>query len=531
MTKTKSIYTDVLIVGSGGAGLRAALEARTLGVQVLIASKSPLGVNTCTIYSAGGFKAGLGGPTTLDFFKKALRWGRSINNQKLLKVFAEEGASRLLELEKLGVHVIPRVGGCWVTGPPPMFGKGLTDPLKATALRTGVKVLERVMVTDLAIADGRLTGALALDSDANLITIESKSAILASGGGCQVYSKTDNPRGITGDGYAIALRAGARLLDMEFVQFSPLGIAEPDMPTSLVLIPSSTLINSLGEKIVEKYKLTKGEPSDTLARAIEREVSEGRGTNRAVLADLTKIPDTFWKEQNNHTKNLTWLLRKHANKQVLHIFPLAHYFLGGVLIDDKCQTNIPGLYAAGEVTGGIHGANRVPGNALTELIVFGARAGRFAAEYANKTAEKPHIDPRFIAEKSREILDIGNGTVPPKTLRKRIHEVMWKFLGIVRNEEGVKKAIEELKEVKVQTKAILAKNRAELIEALEVKNMCQVAEMLALASQFRTESRGSHYRSDYPTQDDSKWLNNVIITLKGERVELIKKPVILNSDS
>jgi fumarate reductase (CoM/CoB) subunit A len=474
----------------------------------------------------------MSGPSPESHFERTVQWGRYINNQVLAKILAEESPSRLLELRKFNVEVIPRKGGIWVTGPPSMFGKGLVDPLQRTALEMGVKALERVMVIDLMSSDGTVTGALGLDSKAELVAIEAKATILATGGAGQVYSRTDNPSGIAGDGYAMAFRAGADLLDMEFVQFSPLGLAEAGMPVMAFSIPPSILVNELGENIMEKYNLIPEEHSDSLARAIVSETGEGARArdNSAVMADLSKIPEEFWKGETNHAKHIQWLLRKHKDKRFVRIFPFAHYFLGGVLIDEKSQTGIAGLYAAGEVAGGVHGANRIGGNALPECIVFGARAGASAAEYA-KTVEKPGIDQNSIEEKGNEIKETLDRPQEhdntPRTIKKRIQEAMWKNVGITRNQEGLRRGLTELEVIDTTMNAVAARNRIELIEAFEAENMLETAKIVASAAQFRKESRGSHYRADHPTRDDKGWLKNVIITPRDDGLKLSARSAIL----
>jgi fumarate reductase (CoM/CoB) subunit A len=535
--KTKIIHTDVLIVGSGGAGLMAALEARKFGAEVLIASKTPLGLASCTFYSMGGFKAAVGGLSQEDLFIKTIEYGRYLNNQRLVEILVEEGPYRLLELEKFGVHLVPHFGGYWVTGSSGKRGQELTKSLKEACLKGGVKALENVIIIDLILTSGKVAGAFAVDlENSDVLAIGAKSTILATGGSGQIYSRTDNPSRITGDGYAIAFRAGAELIDMEFVQFTPIGLAEPNLPTLLFssdeILSVGTLRNALGEDLNKKYKLSKrfiGEHSDIVMRSMGLELHNGRGIDDSLLLDLTHLPDNIRVKEGVHQEEIEMILSRVAKsgldikQKPIRVSPLAHCVLGGIRINERCETSLPGLYAAGEVTGGVHGANRLGGNALTELMVFGSRAGKYAAECASAT-KSLHVESKSVKEKLEEISEFLNKSgkgVNPEEIKRHIKEIMWKYVGIVRSESSLKEAIDRLDYIR-QTKLseVFVANWIELLAAFEATNMLQVAEIITRSALFREETRAMHFRVDYPQQDDKKWLSNSLITSEQGRIQL-----------
>jgi len=541
----KTIHTDVLVVGSGGAGLRAALEARKFKAEVSIASKGPLGAGTCTLISGGGFKAPVQGVTCEDHLERTLAWGKHIGNKPLAEILVREAPFRLLELKEFGVNLIPRVGGFWAGGPPNLRGQGLTRPLTEAALRADVKALERVMVFDVIIESGRVIGAVALDlENGQIIAIEAKSVLLATGGFSQIYSRTDNPLDITGDGHAIAYRAGADLQDMEFTQFSPLGLAEPGLPTRLVsageILALATLRNASGEDLSVKYGL-KGpstqhyfveEHSDRAVRDIGLELHKGQGIEGVVLLDLATVPSDYWNKKDSHAGELKALLSFLASKGLdakktpIRVLPLAHFSLGGVRINEFCETGIPGLYAACEVSGGIHGANRLGGNALTEAIVFGARAGMKAAQYAHE-AEAVRIEKTEIIEKIEQVSEVRNrepvSEKSPQKMKERIKDVMWKYVGIARNESGLTTALKEIETITQDySSGVWGRNPIEIMGTLEALNMLQVSDTVARTALHRKESRGMHFRTDYPEQDDEKWVVNLVVSSKRNEIRTIK---------
>ena len=536
----KVIDTDVLVVGSGAAGLGAAIEARRQGVEVLLTSKSLTGLANCSIYSAGGFTAPFGTLTKENHFRTTIVTGRYLNNQRLVEVLVDEAPSRPLKLKDYGVKLALGDGGCDVVGGTfPMEGAGLVDPLVRYARSVGVKTLERTMITDL-LSDGTANWAVGFNvQDGKRILVNAKAVVLATGGAGQVYRRNDNPIRTTGDGYAIAYELGLPLMDMEFVQFWPIGSVEPGYPV-LLLDPAPSILgygvlqNIRGEDIAKKYgldpRLASYTQRDAWANAIAKEIYEGRGEGDTVLLNVTKLPESLKKHQfiqflSKHLKGFPILTKP------LHVTPIAHHFMGGIPIDEECKTDLQGLFAAGEVTGGIHGANRLGGNALTDCIVYGARAGQHATEHV-KTKPKSQVDKTQVKQKlervgqiaAREVSDLGN----PKLVMARVQEIMWEKAGVIRNQQSLLEAEKELTQLKEENlPKLFGRKPHEVMEAVEATNMFIVASLVVKAALARKESRGAHCRTDYPNQDDKNWLKHVVLTKKHEETIVDTRLVVM----
>lgn len=536
----KVIETDVLVVGSGAAGLAAAIEARKRGVEVLLTSKSLTGLANCSIYSAAGLTAPFGTFTKENHFKTTIETGKYINNQRLVEVLVNEAPSRLLKLQEYGVKLVIDNGGCDVVGGTfPMQGAGLTDPLVRYAKSVGVKTLERMMITDF-LSDGTAKGAVGFSvQNEKHILVNAKAVVLATGGAGQVYQRNDNPIRTSGDGYVIGYELGLSLIDMEFVQFWPIGAVELGYPMLLIEPPQSileygTLQNIHGEDIAKKYsldpRLAYYTQRDAWTNAIAKEISQGRGEGDTVLLNLTKLPESLKKHQfiqflSKHLKGFPILTKP------LHVTPLAHHFMGGIPIDEECKTDLPGLFAAGEVTGGIHGANRLGGNALSDCIVHGARAGQHAAEHA-KTKPRSQVDKTLAKQKlervgqiaTREVSDLGN----PKLLIASVQEIMWAKAGVIRSQQSLLKAEKELAQLKEENlPRLFGRKPHEVMEAVEATNMFIVAGLVVTAALTRKESRGSHCRIDYPNQDDKNWLKHLVLTKKLKETNVDTRPVVM----
>jgi succinate dehydrogenase/fumarate reductase flavoprotein subunit len=527
------VDTDVLIIGSGLAGLVAAIEARKYGAEVILASKSLTGFANCSAFSGGTFTAPLGAFSKESHFKTTMVAGRHINNQKLVKTLVNEAAYCVFKLKEWGVKIAVGDGCCRVVeGNFPMKGAEAVNPLVRLVKGIGIKTLESIMIIDL-LSDEKVNGAIAFNvHNGKRICISAKAVVLATGGAGQVYYRNDNPVRTTGDGYAIAFNLGLPLIDMEFVQFWPIGSAEPGYPMFYLEPPqlfleSGMLQNIKGEDIAEKYrlnpKLVYSVQRDAWAKAIAMEIHEGRGDGDAVLLNFTKLPKSL--KENDFIRFLSKIFKESPIlTNPLHVSPLAHHFMGGIIIDEKCNTAIPGIFAAGEVTGGLHGANRLGGNALTECLVFGARAGRYAAEYAKVKPKKPVDETqtkqkfkRIDAIAAMEISEHGN----PKTVKEKIQKVMWEKAGLIRTQQGLIGALEDLRQLKEENIPSLYGRKAhEIMEAIEVENLLTVANLILMAALTRTESRGAHYRIDYSDQDDKNWLKHVILTKKKEKIEI-----------
>ena len=520
--------TDVLIVGSGAAGLVAAIEAKKKGVEVLLVSKSRTGYASCSIYSGGGFTTPRGSLTEDGFFDMTVTAGEFINDQDLVEVLVKEANPRLTELERYGVEVvlddISWPGRSFVPGEFPLAGMSFMKKLTEFARDVGVQMLESVLITSL-LGDDAANGALGIDSGNRTVCINSKAVILASGGAGQIYERNDNPVQITGDGYRMALESGLQLIDMEFIQFFPTGTCEDGYPKFMIPLPNEVvqggaLRNAQGEGIAERYgldpKLIYSVQRDAWARALAKEIFSGRGDAGSVLLDMRDL-----------SPDIQEIFRKHyyckafrnfpISDKPIHIIPLAHTHLGGIPIDGSCRTSMAGLYAVGEVTGGLHGANRVGGNALTECLVFGARAGHNAAEYANSN-KLTAIDEHQAYEKLSESKEISDRkpteSGDPRKVKALIQSIAWRKAGIIRSRKSLSDARESLERIAEENLPRLYGSKPrEVWAAVEAINLHTVARLVTAAAMERTESRGSHYREDYPGKDE-RWLKHVSLRME-----------------
>jgi fumarate reductase (CoM/CoB) subunit A len=524
--------SDVLVIGTGGAGLRAAIEAHEKGTDVLVVCKSPAGYNNATVVAGGGFRAAMGGLTAEEHIEDTLQVGNQINDRSLVEVFAREGGKRVLELKRFGVDMRVRKGGISVGDTPGLMGLGMTKPLVEHLRGEGVRILENIIVTRLLKSGGAVVGAVGYDAkNGGPCVFSFKAVVLATGGAGALYERTDNPRRVTGDGYSLAFHAGASLRDMEFTQFYPLALAEPGHPPYRIGGPLSEegkIINGHGENIPEKHGVTARplvlKSRGPLSVAIMREILGGNGLDGAVLFDAT---DVFRKRKDENwlsTGRYAYFKDKvGAAERPLRVAPISHFNMGGVVADENGRTGVEGLYAAGEVVGGVHGANRHGGNALTDIIVFGARAGAEAAVYARS---RERVDLDGLAEPEIECFgSFSSGGSDPMELMAALKRLMWVKVGLVRTEKGLKEALEGVKELKRKAKNIAARTSREMLVALEVPMALDAAGLILRAAMERTESRGAHFREDYPDADDS-WIKTVILRKgKGDEIDVSTRPI------
>ncbi|MBI4763902.1 MAG: FAD-binding protein [Deltaproteobacteria bacterium] len=520
----QTIETDVLVLGSGAAGLRAAIEARKFGVKVLLISKSAIGLGNNTAISGSGLAAGTGWRVPDDspdlHFKDTVIGGRYMSNQRLVEVMTREIGDEVLELESFGVrfrkrgeifHMALMAGH---SHPRNVFGDkaigtDLTLPLRDYAIAKGITQKSGVLITGLLITDNEAAGAVGLDEAGGLYIFRTQSIVLASGGAGQIYLRTSNAGGSTGDGTILALEAGVPLVDMEFVQFSMSG---PN--TEMFCAREGAVIrNAPGENILEKYGLS--DPvlmtRDAVSKAIMLEILAGRSHGGETLTlDTTPI-------SAERFEKMRVLLPKNTPTDKRH-FPIglySHFFMGGVKINEETETGVDRLYAAGEVCGGVNGANRLGGNALAESFVFGKIAGRKAAQRARSKRSLPETAKEASRELSRlTVLASSTGGEGIKEIQRLLRTIMWHKAGIIRNKEGLQTALDEIKTLTARFKSITVKNFKDLSDALKLENMLRVSDMVARSALLRTESRGAHYRSDYPEENNSLWLKNIEIYKK-----------------
>ena len=534
-----ALKTDVLVIGAGAAGLRAAIEAHRSGVDVLLVSKTPVGLGSCSTYAGGGFQASFGKLTPKAHFERTVKGGKFLNNQKLVEVMTREGAARLLELREFGVDIETNDGTARVKRSFMMNGAGLTLPLAEFTRKSGVRILENVVVARLEKRGDTVIGAAGFNRlNGKAVSLQAKSVVLASGGAGRIYSRTDNPVGTTGEGYAMAYEAGARLIDMEFVQFFPFGLVEPGLPMFLFnpgIVEIGRLVNTEGKEFLRDAGFSPGrdfiEHRDAMSKLICIEIQEGKGDRDAVLLDLKGAED------REHSVRMLgefkeikrrWLSKIDLAKQCIHIAPLEHYFMGGIEIDENGATSLPGLYAAGEVTGGVDGANRLGGNALTNTIVFGARAGRAAAQYSKSQErfETGDLGTREIEKNLSEIRARPHSPgARPREIRNRLQATMTRCVGVIRSQETLEKAHACIQELRRDLSRIYATTTWELAEVLEVESMLTVAEIVTRCASERKESRGAHYRLDYPNEDKS-WLKNILVERSGSEIKVQAREIV-----
>ena len=541
---------DVLVIGAGGAGLRAAIEAKKTGTEPIVVCKGgfPSG---CTQHAMGAIQAAYDpGDSTDNHLKDTVIGGCFLNDQNLVKTMVDQSVRAVQDLEKFGTlfqkqdgkYKLITFGGYSypraVVSYEPYAGgfiKGLINEVR----KLEIEVMERIMITRLLTNNGAVVGAMGLNvKTGDLVTFKAKSTILATGGAGHLYSLTTNPEDVTGDGYFMAYMAGAELMDMEFIQSRACIIHPPTlrgMPTpadGLVSI-GGRFYNGLGERYMKKYDPVKIEKvtRDLIAIFAYKEIKEGRGTpHGGIYNDLSGVSEdelkrfhSFLARCKNAGIDPSW--------QPIEWAPGVHHFMGGVRINEKAETTVPGLFACGEVTAGVHGANRVAANALTDTQVFGAIAGRSAAEKALvKTSPKICMkDVESERERIFRIYEREEGE-DAKAIRALVQGIMSNYVGVIRREDELRKALNELERLSKRAQRIYIpdeKNYEELGKTIETLNLINVGKMVTKAALMRTESRGAHYREDFPQRDDKNWLKNITIRFYNGEMLLKTRPVNL----
>jgi succinate dehydrogenase/fumarate reductase flavoprotein subunit len=521
------IQTDILVIGGGAAGLRAAIEAREHDLNVTLVSESVVGFRNNTAISSGGFAAsgiskGLGDSPEVHF-EDTIKAGRFINDQRMAEKLAQNITQQVYDLMRFGCnfrktdeeliirhgsgHTYPR--GVAVES---FKGINITIPMRRYAAEIGVKFIEGILVTRLLQADHGVVGVLGLDNKGQVVIINAKSTILATGGAGQIYLKTSNAPETTGDGYALAYEAGATLRDMEFVQFYPttwgrnvrkLCSYERYMPVG------ATLKNSLGQDIlkVQGIKNVTSVTRDRLTRIIMREIIEGRAIDGDLIFDFTTV-----NRENTEELYRSGLMHKSSFPDNLPVSPCVHFFMGGAKVNENGETCITGLYAAGEVCGGLHGANRLMGNAISEALVFGTIVGKTVSVAASKVdrVPPPQSEVSDEIERLNKLASTGDRR-DVNQLHQALKHVMWEKVGILRSKKSLEDAREEIDALREQLTAISPSDYRQLPQVVKLNNMLTVSEMVCSAALMRTESRGSHYRTDYAEEDDKEWLKVIEI--------------------
>ena len=528
---------DIWVVGSGAAGLAAAIAARRQGMDVKVVGKARPGRGTATLLSGGGFTGAWDGGRAEEHRTRTLTAGRGLNEHDLVEALVAEAPERFRELIGWGLEVESRPGHINAKGQAPIFGENIVRCLVAKADEVGVAFQSHLVVRGLAADDaGAFLVAYAPDKG-GWVGLVGRAVVLASGGAGALYRRHDNPQRITGDSYALAFAAGAPLQDLEFVQFYPLCLAEPGLPP-LLIPPGATdrgrIINDRGEDILVKYGITKrpaGERErDRLSQAIFREIER---EGREVFANLTTLSDKDWRGDSFSSNSREFLCRRCSlDERPVRLAPAAHFMVGGVCVDTAGATSVPGLFAAGEAAGGLHGANRLGGNALSETVVFGTRAGLAAAAWAGNRREPGKRGSeaqltRFIPEPAR-----GASEATAAELLARLRRVMWEDVGVLRNRADLERgrdAIAEIAAAAARTGGVGEPDEFQRI--LEVQLAAQAASLIVEAALRREESRGAHFREDFPQSDDAKWLGHIKVQRKnGDAAWNFERSAVWGSD-
>ena len=580
---------DVLVIGAGGAGLRAAIESAHSGASVGLICKSLLG-KAHTVMAEGGIAAALANVDDRDnwkvHFADTMRGGQYLNNWRMAEIHAKEAPDRVNELEALGAVFDRTADGRILQR---NFGGHKYPRLAHVGDRTGLEIIRTLQdhavhqpidvhmectIVSLLKDGNRISGALGYDRERGRFKLfEAKAVVLATGGIGRAFSVTSNSWEYTGDGQALAYNAGAALQDMEFVQFHPTGMVWPPSVRGILVTEGvrgegGILVNKEGRRFMfddipenyrgqtadneeEGWRYTQGDKNarrppelltrDHVARAIMKEVREGRGSpHGGVFLDISWISSKLSNAEEHIKKKLPSMYHQFKQladiditKEPMEVGPTTHYVMGGIRVDGDTQmSSVPGLFAAGEVGAGLHGANRLGGNSLSDLVVFGMRAGKYAAEFAARqsSAKVDTQQADAIVRVALEPFDRAGGGEGPYQVEHDLQTMMQALVGIVRREDEMRRALEALKTLKERARKVSVTGNREYNPgwhtALDLQNLLTVSEIVARAALERKESRGGHFRDDFPEKDPSYGKFNIVIRrgANGE-MQVTREPI------
>ena len=536
---------DVIIIGAGGAGLRAAIEASSLGCSVGLICKSLLG-KAHTVMAEGGVAAALANVDPQDgwqvHFGDTMRGGQFINNYRMAELHAKESPARVYELEEwgalfdrtpdgkimqrpFGAHTYRRL--CHVGD---RTGLEMIRTLQDKTVASGVEVYMETTLTRLLKDGHRIAGAFGyVRETGRFVLFKAKAVVLATGGWGKVFKVTSNSWECTGDGVMMAYDAGAELIDMEMVQFHPTGMVWPPgvrgiLVTEGVRGEGGILKNNKGERFMERYDPKKLDLSsrDVVARAIYTEVQEGRGSEHGgAYLDIThRGPEYIKKKLPSMHEQFLKLADIDITKQPMEVAPTIHYAMGGVRVEpETAASTVPGLFAAGEVAGGLHGANRLGGNSLSDLLVFGRRAGAGAATYVKSLSSAPKVDEAQIEAEKKLLLRPFNeaGTENPYQIHEELQNAMQEGAGLARTAESLEKALKKILELQQRAQQTRVPG-SRLYNpgwhtARDIIFMLTVSEAIVRCAIERKESRGAHWRKDFLSKDET-WGKQNLVTYK-----------------
>ena len=593
MTNYETFEYDVLVIGAGGAGLRAAIEASAAGVKVGLVCKSLLG-KAHTVMAEGGIAAALANVDDRDnwrvHFSDTMRGGQYVNNWRMAELHAKEAPARVRELEAWGAvfdrtadgrilqrnfggHRYPRLAHVG-----DRTGLEMIRTLQDHGIHQGIEVyMEHTIVT--LLKDGeQIAGAFGYDRERGRFKLfKAKAVVLATGGVGRAYKITSNSWEYTGDGQSLAYHAGAELIDMEYVQFHPTGMIWPPSVMGILVTEGvrgegGVLLNNQGKRFMfgsipepyraqtadnpeEGWRYTQGDKNsrrppelltrDHVSRCIMDEVKNGRGSpHGGVFLDIAWIKEKIPNAAEHIKKKLPSMYHQFmqlANlditKEPMEVGPTTHYIMGGVRVDGETQmSNVPGLFAAGEVAAGLHGANRLGGNSLSDLLVFGKLAGEFAAKFAQQ--QKPaQIDDSQIEEAARQALapfdraiDPGANGEGPYQVQHDLQDTMQTLVGIVRRQDEMTQALDTLGSLKERADKVSVRGHREYNPgwhtSLDLTHLLTVSEAITRAAIERKESRGGHFRDDFPAKDAAEGKVTIVVRKAGDgSMEVRREPI------
>jgi len=581
-TKYETHEYDVVVIGAGGAGLRAAVEASAQGAKTALICKSLLG-KAHTVMAEGGIAAAMGNVYPEDnwkvHFRDTMRGGKLLNNWRMAQIHAQEAPDRVLELEEWGALfdrtqdglILQRdFGGhryARLAHVGDRTGLEMIRTLQQHAVHKGIDVYMECNLQRLLTDSGRISGAFGYWRESGkFILFKCKAVVLATGGGGKAWKVTSNSWEYSGDGVTMAADVGADLMDMEFMQFHPTGMVWPPSVRGILVTEGvrgdgGTLKNSQGERFMFRYipEFFKAEtadsekeadawyedkrnrrtpdllPRDEVARAINSEVKAGRGTpHGGVFLDIAsrRPADYIQRRLPSMYHQFKELADVDITKEPMEVGPTCHYAMGGVRVDaDSTATTVPGLFAAGEVAAGLHGANRLGGNSLSDLLVFGRRAGLYAAEYAKKLQGALSINNEQVDAYARELLAPfeAQGSENPYKIHSDLQDCMQDLVGIIRTESELKQALGMIQQLKERSRTVKVEGNRHFNTgwhlALDLHSLLTFAEAATLAAIERKESRGGHTRDDYPNTDPKFAKVNIVVRKADGAMTLAQEPL------